>query len=71
MLGEDFMRCDICGKVFPLFNNDLTLEADKHGSGWHHVCKECLNSRNKQLLNWSTNTMTHSNRQFEGQVTKQ
>lgn len=62
MLGEDFMRCDVCGRVFPLFNNDLILEADKHGMGWHHVCKECLSLRDEQSYEPSYNQSLYSDK---------
>lgn len=37
MLFSDCMTCDECGKVFPLFNNDLILQPNKHSYGWHSL----------------------------------
>ena len=57
MLTNDSMVCNKCGKVFPLFNNDLILQADKYSSGWIHVCKDCLQKKDKIVYITNTNEL--------------
>ena len=58
MMTDDYMTCDKCGKVFPLFNNDLVLQPNKYGSGWIHVCRNCLGQR--EQITYSTTTQSLS-----------
>ena len=56
MLLSDCMTCDECGRVFPLFNNDLILQPNKHSWGWHSICKDCLQKRNSSKIKYSATT---------------
>ena len=55
MMTDNSMICDKCGKVFPLFNNELVLQANKYSMGWHHICKECLQKEDKVFYSTTTN----------------
>lgn len=56
MLTNDCMICDECGKVFPLFNNELILQANRYSMGWHYICKDCLQKNILGKTNYSTTT---------------
>lgn len=55
MMTDNSIICDKCGKVFPLFNNELVLQADKYSSGCIHICKECLQKEDKVFYSTTTN----------------
>lgn len=54
MLTNNSMVCNKCGRVFPLFNNELVLQPNVGSMGWHHICKECLQKEDKIVYSTTT-----------------
>ena len=55
MLTENSMVCDVCGKSFPVMNDDLMIMPLNGFYG--HICKDCLEQ--KKDVRYTTNIVNN------------